>query len=273
MRYFVRKAPVLGWPSFKRLTDLNPINQVKYAIKDTKDAIKTAKKVSTNAASNALDVTKQAVNLAINSTTRAISNPLSVTNAYKTLKDTFSVTANALTTPVTSTVSTLTNSGGSSSSSSSSGDGLTDEQKRRAAAARAAAAASIAASKSATESAIKQQEARRKAEAEAAESAAKAAAEASAKQARNLERSRTINDLMKNGGNVYPGFNLLNQRGISAEEYSKLQEAANTATNAAAIEEQTQFLPEVQVKSDFTKYLLIGGVVLGAIYLLKGGRK
>lgn len=271
MRYFVRKTPLLGWPSFKRLTDLNPVNQVKYAIKDTKDAIKTAKKVSTNAASNAWDVTKQAANLAVNSTARAISNPLSVTNAYKTVKDTVSVTANALTTPVTSTVSTLTTSAGSSGSGGSSGDGLTAEQKRRAAAARAAAAASSAASKSASESAIKQQEARRKAEAEAAEEAAKAAAEASAKQARDLERSRTINDVMKNG-NVFPGFNLLNKRVISAEEYAKLQEAANAATNAAAIEEQTQFLPEVQVKSDFTKYLLIGGAVIGAIYLLKGSK-
>lgn len=58
------------------------------------------------------------------------------------------------------------------------------------------------------------------------------------------------------------------------EVKNEIRDEAREAQGKAMKDEQNQVLPEVQVKSDFGKYLLIGGGVLLAYYLLtKKGRK
>lgn len=54
-----------------------------------------------------------------------------------------------------------------------------------------------------------------------------------------------------------------------AEVQKDVQDAANWAQEAAKMQEEINYLPEVQVKSDFSKYLLWGGVAVLAFYLLK----
>lgn len=58
-------------------------------------------------------------------------------------------------------------------------------------------------------------------------------------------------------------------QGMPAEVKQDVQDAAQASQENAQMQEQINYLPEVQVKSDFSKYLLWGGVAVLAFYLLK----
>lgn len=53
------------------------------------------------------------------------------------------------------------------------------------------------------------------------------------------------------------------------KELGPVSDAAQAALENAKMQEETNYLPEVQVKSDFSKYLFWGGVAVLALYLLK----
>lgn len=54
------------------------------------------------------------------------------------------------------------------------------------------------------------------------------------------------------------------------DQANQIVDAANAAQNDAYYQEQVETLPTVEVKSDFKKWLFIGGGVLVALYLLRG---
>lgn len=58
-------------------------------------------------------------------------------------------------------------------------------------------------------------------------------------------------------------------QGMPAEVKKDVQDAAQASQENAKMQEEINYLPEVQVKSDFSKYLLWGGVAVLAFYLLK----
>lgn len=58
-------------------------------------------------------------------------------------------------------------------------------------------------------------------------------------------------------------------QGMPAEVKQDVQDAAQASQESAKMQEEINYLPEVQVKSDFSKYLLWGGVAVLAFYLLK----
>ena len=58
-------------------------------------------------------------------------------------------------------------------------------------------------------------------------------------------------------------------QGMPAEVKQEVQNAAQASQENAKMQEEINYLPEVQVKSDFSKYLLWGGVAVLAFYLLK----
>lgn len=78
--------------------------------------------------------------------------------------------------------------------------------------------------------------------------------------------------------NIQRAKNLLD-RGIMPGSLEEPATTANDVIQSAAegykksMTDENYNLPEVQVKSDFGKYLLIGGGVLLAIYLLRGKKK
>ena len=53
------------------------------------------------------------------------------------------------------------------------------------------------------------------------------------------------------------------------KELGPVSDAAQAALENAKMQEEINYLPEVQVKSDFSKYLFWGGVAVLALYLLK----
>ena len=274
--YFVRRTPQLGFSlsSVAKRLSLNPVTQIKNAISDTKKVASTAKNLTTAAASNTWDLTKKATNLAINTTKRTISNPLSITNVISNVKDTASLVKSAATTPVTSTVTAVKKS--LSDDKAANSQTVAQQQAAAAAAAKAASAASAKQAQQIAAAKKKQQEE----VAAAAERAVKAMRDASA------NKSRFALDTVKKGSGASSKIGRYVDKGsiaekipaefnhdyttVNKEELQKLVEAANMATNTAAAEEQTNYLPEVQVKSDFSKYLLIGGAVVLGIYLLRG---
>lgn len=58
-------------------------------------------------------------------------------------------------------------------------------------------------------------------------------------------------------------------QGMPSEVKQEVQNAAQASQENAKMQEEINYLPEVQVKSDFSKYLLWGGVAVLAFYLLK----
>ena len=275
--YFVRRTPQLGFSlsSVAKRLSLNPVTQIKNAISDTKKAASTAKNLTTAAASNTWDLTKKATNLAINTTKRTISNPLSITNVISNVKDTASLVKSAAATPVTSTVTAVKKSLADDKAASS--QTVAQQQAAAAAAAKAASAASVKQAQQIAAAKKKQQE------------EVTAAAERAVDAMRNLSINNSkvaLDKMIKKGAGSTPKIgryvdkSYVSERSpaelnpdyttINKQELQKLVEAANMATNTAAAEEQTNYLPEVQVKSDFSKYLLVGGVVVLGIYLLKG---
>jgi len=153
---------------------------------------------------------------------------------------------------------------------------LEDEarKKKAAAAAKAWSAAQSEASSKAQLSQIKAAQAYEKslkAAEEAKKAALAAAAKASAQQSHiaaikaqtaeikaNVERNAAAQE-----NPVEYAFNFLNDNG------QEVQDAAQASQENAKMQEEINYLPEVQVKSDFSKYLLWGGVAVLAFYLLK----
>lgn len=110
-----------------------------------------------------------------------------------------------------------------------------------------------------------------KAAEEARKAALAAAAKASAQQSHiaaikaqtaeikaNVERNAAAQE-----NPVEYAFNFLNDNG------REVQDAAQASQENAKMQEEINYLPEVQVKSDFSKYLLWGGVAVLAFYILK----
>ena len=147
------------------------------------------------------------------------------------------------------------------------------EAKRRAAAKAWSDAQSSAASKAELKE-FKAADAYQKSleEAEAARKAAlAAAAKASAQQshiaaikAQTTEiNANTARNIAAQQNPVEFAYNVLNK------ELGPVSDAAQAALENAKMQEETNYLPEVQIKSDFSKYLLWGGVAVLAFYLLK----
>ena len=147
------------------------------------------------------------------------------------------------------------------------------EAKRRAAAKAWSDAQSSAGSKAVLRE-FKAADAYQKAldEAEAAKKAAlAAAAQASAQQshvaaikAQTAEiKANTARNIAAQQNPVEFAYNVLDK------ELGPVSDAARAAMENAKMQEETNYLPEVQVKSDFSKYLLWGGVAVLAFYLLK----
>lgn len=148
------------------------------------------------------------------------------------------------------------------------------KKKRAAAAAKAWGEAQRSASSKAELSEIKAAQAYEKSlnEAEEARKAAlAAAAKASAQQshiaaikAQTAEiKANTARNIAAQQNPVEYAFNFLN------DDDGSVEEAARKSQEYAQMQEETNYLPEVQIKSDFSKYLLWGGVAVLAFYLLK----
>lgn len=147
-------------------------------------------------------------------------------------------------------------------------------KKKAAAAAKAWSDAQSSASSNAELNEIKaaqEYEKSLKAAEEAKKAALAAAAKASAQQSHiaaikaqtaeikaNVERNAAAQE-----NPVEYAFNFLNDNG------REVQDAAQASQENAKMQEEINYLPEVQVKSDFSKYLLWGGVAVLAFYLLK----
>lgn len=148
------------------------------------------------------------------------------------------------------------------------------KKKRAAAAAKAWSDAQTSAGSKAVLREYKAADAYQKAleEAEAAKKAAlAAAAQASAQQshvaaikAQTAEiKANTARNIAAQQNPVEFAYKVLDK------ELGPVSDAAQAALENAKMQEETNYLPEVQVKSDFSKYLLWGGVAVLAFYLLK----
>lgn len=153
---------------------------------------------------------------------------------------------------------------------------LEDEarKKKAAAAAKAWSAAQSEASSKAELSHIKAEQAYQKAleDAEANKKAAlAAAARASAQQGHIAAIKAQTSEIKANmARNIAAQENPVEfAQGMPAEVKQDVQDAAQASQENAKMQEKINYLPEVQVKSDFSKYLLWGGVAVLAFYLLK----
>lgn len=147
-------------------------------------------------------------------------------------------------------------------------------KKKAAAAAKAWSAAQSEASSKAELSQIKATQAYQKAleESEAQKNAAlAAAARASAQQGHIAAIKAQTSEIKANTArNIAAQENPVEfAQGMPAEVKKDVQDAAQASQENAQMQEQINYLPEVQVKSDFSKYLLWGGVAVLAFYLLK----
>ena len=147
-------------------------------------------------------------------------------------------------------------------------------KKKGAAAAKAWSADQSSASSKAELSEIKAaaayQKSLEKAE-EARKAALAAAAKASAQQGHIAAIKAQTSEIMANTArNIAAQSNPVEfAQGMPAEVKQDVQDAAQASQENAKMQEEINYLPEVQVKSDFSKYLLWGGVAVLAFYLLK----
>ena len=249
--------------------------------------------------STGVKITKDAGKLAFDSTKRAITNPTGIVdNVIADVNQAASVTAKAITKPVTDEIKNVAKDVYSSE------DFLSDQrraaEKQRFAAANAAAAAKASAAAAAEKQRLASANASAAAKASAAaaaEAIAKSASEASksagetAKQSAAYNAAQAKKQLYKEAAEATTkseseasksaGFASASKAVEDASEIEnadsqgtqQIRDSAAMAQNSAATSEQMQYLPEVQVKSDFSKYLLIGGGVLLLAYILKGDEK
>lgn len=149
-----------------------------------------------------------------------------------------------------------------------------NKKKRAAAAAQAWSDAQRVASVSAELKEIKAQQAYEKSlqEAEAAKKAALAAAAKASAQQGNIAaiKAQTAEIKANTARSIAAQENPIEfAQAQPAEVQKDVQDAAQAAQESAKMQEEINYLPEVQVKSDFSKYLLWGGVAVFAFYLLK----
>lgn len=106
---------------------------------------------------------------------------------------------------------------------------------------------------------------------EAKKAALAAAAKASAQQGHIAAIKAQTSEIMANTArNIEAQSNPVEfAQGMPAEVKQDVQNAAQASQENAKMQEEINYLPEVQVKSDFSKYLLWGGVAVLAFYLLK----
>lgn len=150
-------------------------------------------------------------------------------------------------------------------------------KKKAAAAAKAWGAAQSEASSKAELSEIKaaqDYEKSLKAAEEAKKAALAAAAKASAQQGQIAAIKAQTSEIKANTArNISAQSNPVEfAQGMPAEVKQDVQDAAQASQENAKMQEEINYLPEVQVKSDFSKYLLWGGVAVLAFYLLKKKR-
>lgn len=148
------------------------------------------------------------------------------------------------------------------------------KKKRAAAAAKAWSDAQSSASSKSELSELKAAQAYEKSlkEADEAKKAAlAAAAKASAQQGHVAAIKAQTSEIMANTArNIAAQSNPVEfAQGMPAEVKQDVQNAAQASQENAKMQEEINYLPEVQVKSDFSKYLLWGGVAVLAFYLLK----
>lgn len=147
-------------------------------------------------------------------------------------------------------------------------------QKKAAAASKAWSDAQSKASSKAELRQIKATQAYQKAleEAEAQKKAALAAAARSSAQQGHVAaiKAQTSEIKANTARNIAAQKNPVEfAQGMPAEVKQDVQDAAQASQENAQMQEQINYLPEVQVKSDFSKYLLWGGVAVLAFYILK----
>lgn len=150
-------------------------------------------------------------------------------------------------------------------------------KKKAAAAAKAWSDAQSSASSKAELSELKaaqEYEKSLKAAEEAKKAALAAAAKASAQQGHIAAIKAQTSEIMANTArNIEAQSNPVEfAQGMPAEVKQDVQDAAQASQENAKMQEEINYLPEVQVKSDFSKYLLWGGVAVLAFYLLKKKR-
>lgn len=150
-------------------------------------------------------------------------------------------------------------------------------KKKAAAAAKAWSDAQSSASSKAELSELKaaqEYEKSLKAAEEAKKAALAAAAKASSQQGHIAAIKAQTSEIMANTArNIEAQSNPVEfAQGMPAEVKQDVQDAAQASQENAKMQEEINYLPEVQVKSDFSKYLLWGGVAVLAFYLLKKKR-
>lgn len=155
-------------------------------------------------------------------------------------------------------------------------DAVAEEQKKKraAAAAKAWSDAQSSASSKAELNQIKAAQAYEKSlqEAEASKKAALAAAAKASAQHGHIAaiKAQTAEIKANTARNIAAQTNPVEfSQGMPAEVKQDVQDAAQASQENAKMQEEINYLPEVQVKSDFSKYLLWGGVAVLAFYLLK----
>lgn len=155
-------------------------------------------------------------------------------------------------------------------------DAVADEQKKKraAAAAKAWSDAQSSASSKAELDQIKAAQAYERSlqEAEAAKKYALAAAAKASAQHGHIAaiKAQTAEIKANTARNIAAQTSPVEfSQGMPAEVKKEVQNAAQASQENAKMQEEINYLPEVQVKSDFSKYLLWGGVAVLAFYLLK----
>lgn len=148
------------------------------------------------------------------------------------------------------------------------------KKKRAAAAAKAWSAAQSSASSKAELDQIKAAQAYEKSlkEAEGAKKAALAAAAKASAQHGHIAaiKAQTAEIKANTARNIAAQTSPVEfSQGMPSEVKQEVQNAAQASQENAKMQEEINYLPEVQVKSDFSKYLLWGGVAVLAFYLLK----
>jgi hypothetical protein len=256
-----------------QLGSLSSLVKKAASIADPRNAISQAERTI----STGIGITKDAGKLAVDSTKRALTNPTGIVdNVIEDVKQAAGVTAKAVTKPVTDEITNVKKdfySGGAYQSAQ-----------------REAAAKAAAKKKREEEAMIKHMQEVREANAKNANEASRSAgeaskqtaaykaaqaqkqhyrevAEANAKNANEASRSAGVASASNAVENAYRIEN------ADSQGTQQLRDSAAMAQNSAATSEQMQYLPEVQVKSDFSKYLLIGGGFLLLAYILKNGGK
>lgn len=214
---------------------------------------------------------------AVNSTISIAKNPLSTSNYVSLFKQgtkmAFDQSADVLKDLKTDVMSTLPYDPVLNKVMPNESAAVMNVAEARGAGAAASKAASAAGARMAQQIAEGKRKEREAAQASAA-AAAKAASRASAKKSAdvNLMKAKQLADQQKDIPQDKVEEKAQDIMVTDPTGVNQIIDAANAAQNDARAQEVYYVMPNTDVKSDYTKWLVIGGIGLAALYLLRGNK-